>query len=135
MSKNKWSQLLYQKMKIMDREYNGFTLIELIAVIAIIGIIVTLVSPKLIGIIRTTEKRVCITNQKTVEKMYNTLLLENEYDFNDNLFNQYVIENFDEVCPSNGVISYLGGKVKCSLHEDESVHDSDIPPSEEVPWL
>lgn len=135
MSKNKWSQLLYQKVKIMDRKSNGFTLIELIAVIAIIGIIVTLVSPKLIGIIRTIEKRFCITNQKTVEKMYNTLLHENEYIFNNNVFNQYVIENFDEVCPSNGVISYLGGKVKCSLHEDESVHDSDIPPSEEVPWL
>lgn len=32
------------------------------------------------------------------------------------IFNQFLIDNFDEICPASGVISYEYGKVKCSVH-------------------
>lgn len=67
--------------------------------------------------------------------MYTSYLVENDIGHVDSIFNQFVIVNFDEVCPTGGVISYEGGKVKCSVHEDGSESDEDDLPGDEVPWL
>ncbi len=53
----------------------------------------------------------------------------------DSIFNQFLADNFDEVCPAGGVIRYEDGKVKCSVHEGVSESDEDEPPGDEVPWL
>jgi len=117
----------------MDKKSGGFTLIELIIVIAILGIIAAIAVPRLSGFKSMAEERVCATNRKTVERLYNTFLLENEHG--ESTFNQFLIENFDEVCPVGAVISYLDGEVKCSVHDDGSESDDEEPPGEEVPWL
>ena len=63
------------------------------------------------------EERVCDANLKTVERMYSAFLVENDIDYVDSIFNQFLIDNFDEICPASGVISYEYGKVKCSVHD------------------
>ena len=63
------------------------------------------------------EERVCDANRKAVERMYSAFLVENDIDHVDSIFNQFLIDNFDEVCPASGVISYEYGKVKCSVHD------------------
>lgn len=62
------------------------------------------------------EERVCYANRKAVERMYSAFLVENDIDHVDSIFNQFLIDNFDEICPASGVISYEDGKVKCSVH-------------------
>ena len=62
------------------------------------------------------EERVCDANRKAVERMYSAFLVENDIDHVDSIFNQFLIDNFDEICPASGVISYEYGKVKCSVH-------------------
>ncbi|MDN5291559.1 MAG: hypothetical protein PWQ06_1798 [Anaerophaga sp.] len=119
----------------MDKKSGGFTLIELIIVIAILGIIVAIAVPRLSGFKSMAEERVCAANWKTVERMYTAYLVKNDIDHEDSVFNQFVIENFDEVCPTGGVISYVGGEVKCSVHDDGNEGDEEEPPGEEVPWL
>lgn len=53
----------------------------------------------------------------------------------DSIFNQFLIDNFDEICSASGVISYEDGKVKCSVHVDGNEGEEDEEPGDEVPWL
>ena len=50
-------------------------------------------------------------------------------------FNQYIDDNFVEVCRAGGVVGFEDGKVKCSLHGNASEDDKNDEPGEEVPWL
>ena len=45
------------------------------------------------------------------------------------------MENFDMVCPADGVIRYENGFTTCSVHEESSENEQDEGPREEVPWL
>ena len=119
----------------MNKKSDGFTLVELIIVIAILGTIATIAVPRIAGFKSMAEESVCATNRKTVERMYIAFLVENDIDHEDSIFNQFIVENFDEICPFGGVISYKDGKVKCSIHDDEEEIPEEEFPGEEVPWL
>jgi len=119
----------------MDKKSGGFTLVEIIVVIAILGIIAAIPIPRLTGFRSMAEESVCEANRKTVERMYLAFLVENDMDHTDNIFNEFIIDNFNEVCPAGGVIRYEDGKVKCSVHEDGSEDNVNVPPGDEVPWL
>jgi prepilin-type N-terminal cleavage/methylation domain-containing protein len=117
----------------LNEKNKGFTIIELIVVIAILGIISAIAVPRFVGYRSLAVKSACDKNRNTAERLYITFLLENEH--RDNKFNQFLIENFNKVCPAGGNTTYEEGNVKCSIHEDESNDVEDDPPSDEVPWL
>lgn len=117
----------------MDRKSNGFTLVELIVVIAVLGIIIAIAVPKLFGFKGLAVERVCETNRNTVTTQYEVYLQTKVLDKGH--FNQFLYENFDEVCPDDGVITYEYGKVKCSIHKNVSESDEEELPDGEVPWL
>ena len=84
----------------MDTRSDGFTLIELILVIAILGIITAIAIPRLTGFRSKVEESVCAANRETIQRMYTANLVENDIGHADSLFDQFVINNFDEVCPT-----------------------------------
>lgn len=115
----------------MDEKSKRFTFIELIIVIGILAIIVVIAVSRLVGYRGLAVERVCETNRDTVATQYEVYLqVENQ---GQSCFNQFLNENFGEVCPDSGVINYQEGKVKCGIHK--SVSDEDEPPGDGVPWL
>lgn len=120
-------------LNIMHKKSGGFTLVEMIVVIAILGIIAAIAVPRLFGFKSMAEERVCNSNRKIVERMYTLFMVENEHE--ESVFNQFLLDNFDKICPASGVISYENGKVKCSVHGSESEGKEEEEPGEEVPWL
>jgi prepilin-type N-terminal cleavage/methylation domain-containing protein len=120
----------------MYKKSGGFTLIELIVVIAILSILATMAVPRLTGFKNVLENRMCYANRKTVERSYSAFLLVNDMDHTESIFNQFLIDNFDELCPAGGEMRYEDGKVKCSEHSGGSNdEDDEEDPGEEVPWL
>ena len=117
----------------MFQKSKGFTLIELIIVIAILGIIAVIAVPRLVGYSDLASQRVCDSDRNTVERQFEIFLhTENQ---GDNSFNQFMNENFGEICPDGGIITLIEGQVKCSIHNDASESNKDEPPGDEVPWL
>lgn len=136
--KAEWIRKVLKKHKLeqvsrMAQKSDGFTLIELIVVIATLGIIVAIVTPSLSGFKSKAEDVACAANRKTLEGMYSAFLVENDINA-ESVFDQFIIENFDEICPVSGVIRYEDGKVKCSIHNSGSEGEEDEP-EDEVPWL
>ncbi len=119
----------------MDKKSSGFTLLELIVVIAIMGILAAVATPKLAEFRRKADESVCSANIKTIERNYSAYLAENDIYHTHNIFIEFVTKNLEEVCPSVGVISYEDGKVKCNMHDGGCEGEKDKGPGEEVPWL
>ncbi|NLY82063.1 MAG: prepilin-type N-terminal cleavage/methylation domain-containing protein [Clostridiales bacterium] len=54
------------KKKISDKKANGFTIIELIIVISILGVIAAIAIPRLTVFKNLAEEKMCNANRKTV---------------------------------------------------------------------
>ena len=120
----------FQELNIFKKS-KGFTLIELIIVIAILGIITAIAVLRLVRYRSLVLERVCESNRDIVERLYE--VFPQKGNPGESIFNQFMIENFDKICPAGGVITYEEGKVKCSLHEDVSDNDVEQPLGDEVP--
>jgi prepilin-type N-terminal cleavage/methylation domain-containing protein len=111
----------------MGREKNrydeGFTLVELIIVIAIMAILASAIGLVVIKYIEKSRESNCISTRKTMEKDYLLEKVEVEEQRNDaGEFTEYTIEEFIEAheddysCPKKGTFEELDGSIGCSVH-------------------
>lgn len=113
-----------EKCKIWKYYSEGFTLIELIIVLSVLGIISAIAIPSYVSVINYAEEKSCDISKSQIEKIYKLYLLTEDIEHSDIIFEQFLNE-YDTVCPLGSSISYFDDKVRCDFHDKEK----------EVPYL
>lgn len=109
---------------------NGFTLIELIVVIAILGVLLSLLVPAIVGFVTEARLSVSNSNAKTIYNavnQYTTKCIANGYTVKDGVYSGILVGDADypEILFGNAVTDEevkeaLLSVASCSLNDDAS---------------
>lgn len=118
----------------MNRK-KGFTLIELITVIAILSVLTGVLIPQVSGVIGTSKDSVCLNNLATLNRIY-----RQQVALDENLKPEEVIINLDgkyyagvAQCPSGVKYQVKNNTIICPNHKTESEDSTiDLPMYEDM---
>jgi prepilin-type N-terminal cleavage/methylation domain-containing protein len=68
---------MFRTMRRMHREEGGFTLVELLIVVTILGILAAVVTTSLIGLTATAKTNACAEELRTVQTAVDALMAKN----------------------------------------------------------
>ena len=137
----KGSTILRIKEMEIEKVTRGYTLIEVIVVIAILGILAGIAVPRFSGYVLQAKKAVCESNLGTVERFYVAKLEMDELEHSDLIFEAFLMDYEDDLCPLGGTYSYVDGRLTCSVHMESVSDDGESDDSGEsgddgeVPYL
>ena len=106
----------------------GYTIMELLIVVVVIGVLVSIAVPSYKGVLDRTKRAACMANQRSIEiaRLYKSLD-ESDYgssiaDLSDVFIDIGFIGDLDEsdlVCPSGGTYLFITNtfEISCSIAE------------------
>lgn len=97
----------------------GFTLIEVVIVITIIGILILGTVPMVMGYINKVKQKICQVNCQAIASRYHIQLELDNSVHNDVIFELYMEKYDKEICPSKGNIKYIDGEMTCEKHQSQ----------------
>lgn len=112
----------------------GLTLLEVLAVVIILGIVAAIAVPGVLGYIEKTRADVCDVNMKSLERNYEVHLAIESIEHSTVVFSEYFRQYGEEVCPDLGEITYGDGGIRCSVH-DHGESDGSEDSGGGVPFL
>jgi prepilin-type N-terminal cleavage/methylation domain-containing protein len=99
---------------------NGFTLVEIMIVVAIIGLLAAVAIPNFVKARQTAQRNACIQNLKEIDGAKEQWALENKKGTGDAIVKNEVdayIKNGAPSCPASGTYTYgnVGTDPTCSV--------------------
>nr|WP_309098425.1 type II secretion system protein [Fredinandcohnia onubensis] len=113
---------------------SGMTLIEVLAVVVILGILTAIAVLSVMKVIEGTKEDVCDSNRVELERAFEAELSLKDIEATDVLFEQLLLEYGDDNCPDDGDFLYVNGEVECSVHGEGNSDDVEEG-EDEVPYL
>src|SRR6266853_2495239 len=93
-------------MKVRTSRKSGFTLVEIMIVVAIIGLLAAIAIPNFVKARNTTQKNACINNLRQIDGGKQQWALENKKSDTDSPTSDdvklYIKNNAYPTCPSGG---------------------------------
>lgn len=97
-------------MKTLTTRKSGFTLVEIMIVVAIIGLLAAIAIPNFVKARDKAQKNACIANLKQLDSATEQWALENKKKTGDNTtaseIDQYLKNSVRPTCPATGDYTY-----------------------------
>lgn len=106
---------------MMKLNRKGFTLVEIMIVVAIIGLLAAIAIPNFVKARETAQKNACINNMRQIESAKDQWAIENKKTTGDIVTSDNVsayIKGGYPTCPASGAytIGVIGTNVLCDKH-------------------
>jgi prepilin-type N-terminal cleavage/methylation domain-containing protein len=107
----------------------GFTLIEVLVTLVILGIIAAIAVPSVFNLLDQAKEKVCLANRIELKNGYLTFIQIEGIQDSSEAFSEFLYRYDKELCPEHGVVIYEDGEVLCSIHSGsgEEEEGGDVP--------
>jgi len=119
--------MLKKMLKMLKTGEKGFSLVELMVVVVIIGVLVAIAIPVYNRTTDRAEKGACHANQRMIEGAASQHAMNEDISIDEVGINDLDVYFNDgtPTCPSGGTYDIVDGKVSCDKHD----HYSEALPS------